>query len=144
MSVSGVKEAYAQFLDWEEPLHDPLEVVQQTIDALTVTMHEAMRNAEAAPEGSSVRTQALRLGMDTAIQRLNVMRAAGRAPRSLAMPSLNQVTQLVFREFAEVLRRHDVADEVLADLLMLAERHMTGGGVALPDVEGTAAVLAPA
>lgn len=121
MSQSGAKGAYADFLDWEEPLHDPMDVVQETIDALTVSMHEALRTYEAAPEGSSIRVQALKVGMEAAITRLNVLRAAGRAPRSLAAPAVAQQMQIVFREFADLLRRHNVGEDALVELLGLAE-----------------------
>jgi hypothetical protein len=68
--------------------------------------------------------QALRAAVDTAMVRLQVMRSAGRAPRSLAAPALAQQLQVVFREFAELLRRHELGDEVLRDFLSLAESQM--------------------
>lgn len=124
LSVSQAKEVHAQYLDWEEPLHDPMEVVQETIDAMTVAMQEAFKTYQAADEGSSVRVQALRVAVDTAVLRLQVMRAAGRAPRSLAGPSVAQQLQVVFREFAELLRRHEVGEAALRDFLELAESQM--------------------
>jgi hypothetical protein len=124
LSESQCGLVYGQFLEWEAPLHDPMEVVQETIDALTVAMHEALRTYEAAPEGTSVRVQALRTGMDAAVTRLQVMRAAGRAPRSLAAPAVAQQMQVVFREFAELLRRHQVGDDALREFLELAEGQM--------------------
>jgi hypothetical protein len=124
MSARGAEEAYATWLEWEEPLHDPNGVVDETINALTVSMHEALRTYEAAPEGSSVRVQALRTTVHTAITRLQVMRAAGRAPRSLAAPMVERQMQAVLREFAELLGRHEVGDDVLRDFLLLAESKM--------------------
>lgn len=121
MSESGAKEAHAQFLEWEEPLHDPSTFVQETLDALTVAMHEAFRNAAMAEEGSSARVQSLRAAMDAVMTRLQVARAAGRAPRSLSAPQVATQMQLVFREFATLLERHKVGDEVLRDFLALAE-----------------------
>jgi hypothetical protein len=67
------------------------------------------------------RVSALRGLVETALTRLHVLRAAGRAPRSLAGPTVAQEMQVVFREFAELLRQHDVSDDVLRDLLELAE-----------------------
>lgn len=124
LSQRQCQEVYAQFLDWEQPLHDPMRVVDETIDSLTVAMHEAWLTYEGADAGSSVRVQAIRTAMDAAITRLQVMRAAGRAPRSLAAPTLAAEMQGVFRDFAELLRRHDVDDGVLRDFLGLAESRM--------------------
>lgn len=124
MSMAGAQEAYAQFLEWEMPLHDPLAVVDETIDAMTVALHESIQTYEDADPGSSVRVQALRTAVDTALTRLQVMRAAGRAPRSLAAPAVGQQMQTVFREFAELLRRHQVGDDVIRDFLELAEGQM--------------------
>jgi hypothetical protein len=124
LSERQAQEVYAQFIDWEKPLHDPMAVVEETIDGLTVAMHEAWQTyADAAP-GSSVRVQAIRTAADAAVTRLQVMRAAGRAPRSLAAPSFAAEMQTAFREFAELLGRHDVSDEVLRDFLGLAEARM--------------------
>jgi len=124
LSQSGAKDAYNRFLAAEEPLHDPMGVIDETIDALTVVMHEAFQNHADADPGSSVRVQSLRTAVDTAIARLQIMRAAGRAPRSLAAPSLVSEMQVVFREFAELLRRHKVSEDALREFLELAEGQM--------------------
>lgn len=125
MSVSGAKDAHEQFLAAEEAMLDnPLAVVDETIDAMTVAIDRQLRNAEAAGAGTSTSVQALRAAVDTAVLRLTIMRQAGRAPRSLAAPTIAAQVQLVFREFAELLRRHQVRDEVLRDLLALAESQM--------------------
>lgn len=124
LSESGAKDAYSQFLTWELPQHDPLKVVDETIDVMTVAMHEALETYAQAKPGSSVRVQALKTAVETAATRLQIMRAAGRAPRSLAGPSVAAELQLAFREFAELLSRHDVGDDVLRDFLGLAESRM--------------------
>lgn len=121
MSEGGAKEAYAQFLDWEEPLHDPSDAVQETIDGLTVAMHEAFRSVGAMDVDAPGRTQAIRTAVDTLVTRMNVMQRAGRLPRSLAAPQVGQQMQLVLREFAAMLARHDVGDDVMRDFLTLAE-----------------------
>lgn len=124
MSEAGAKDAHAQFLSWEEPLHDPMDALQETIDALTVSMRLAFETYEAADPGSSVRVQAVRTTVDTALIRLQVLRAAGRAPRSLSGPSVAQQLQVVFREFAELLSRHKVSDAALREFLEFAELQM--------------------
>lgn len=125
MSESGAHDAWEQFKAAEATIiDDPLAVVDETIDVLTVVVHESLRTYEAADAGSSVRVQALRTAVDTAVTRLSVMRAAGRAPRSLAGPSLAQELQTVFRRFAELLREHHVGDDVLRAFIDLAEEQM--------------------
>jgi hypothetical protein len=125
MSEAGARDAWEQFREAEASmLDDPLAVVDETIDMMTVAIHQALATYEDAAPGSSVRVQALRAAVDTAMVRLQVMRSAGRAPRSLAAPALAQQLQVVFREFAELLRRHELGDEVLRDFLSLAESQM--------------------
>lgn len=125
MSQQGARDAWVAFLAAEETmLENPLAVVDETIDTMTVAIHAALATYEAADEGSSVRVQALRTAVDTAVLRLTIMRQAGRAPRSLAAPTVAAQVQLVFREFAELLRRHKVDDVVIRDFLELAEGQM--------------------
>lgn len=125
IAESTAHDCYEQYLAAEESMiADPLEAVNETIDVMTVAMHQALITYEAAPPGTSVRVQALRTAVDTALMRLQVMRSAGRAPRSLAAPAVAQQLQLVLREFAELLRRHDVGDQVLRDFLDLADSQM--------------------
>ena len=124
LSVSGAKDAYNRFLAAETLLLDGTGVVDETIDVMTVAMHEAFQTYEAADPGGSVRVQALKMAVETAVGRLHIMRAAGRAPRSLAAPSMVAEMQVVFREFAELLRRHDVGDDALREFLGLAETRM--------------------
>jgi hypothetical protein len=83
------------------------------------------------------RASALRGLVETAMTRLAVLRAAGRAPRSLAAPALTQQMQVVLREFAAMLGRHDVPDEVLDEFLRLAERMMGEGQLALTTGSGS-------
>jgi hypothetical protein len=124
VSERQANEIYRQFLLWEEPQHDPMKAVDETIDVMTVAMHGALETYMEAKEGSSVRVAALKTAVETAAARLQIMRAAGRAPRSLAAPSMVAEMQLVFREFAELLRRHDVGDDALREFLELAETRM--------------------
>jgi hypothetical protein len=124
MTQKGAQEAYYAFLEMELPEHDPMAPVDETLDVMTVALHELMANAEAAETGSTVRVQSWKSAVDIAVTRLQVMQRAGRAPRSLAGPQMARQLQRVLTEFAELLRRHQVGDAVLRDFLALAERSM--------------------
>jgi hypothetical protein len=71
--------------------------------------------------------------VETAVTRLAILQATGRVPRNLAEPSARAQMQLLFRDFADILRRHDVPEEALQELLALAESR-----VGQPTIEGRA------
>lgn len=124
LSERQAQAIHKQFLDWELPQHDHLAAVDETIDTFTVALREAWLTYEAAEPGSSVRVQALRAAMDASFTKLQIMRAAGRAPRSLAGPAVSAEMQLIFRELYDLMQRHGIADDVLRDFLALADTRM--------------------
>jgi hypothetical protein len=75
-------------------------------------------------ENDSNRIGALRTLVEHSLLRWQVERAAGMVPRHPAAPGLATEMHLVFREFAELLRRHDVGDDALREFLALAETRM--------------------
>lgn len=115
MSKSRCATLYDRFMEWEQPLHDPMVVVDETIDALTVAMHEAFETYEKAVAGSSVAVRALQVAAQTALHRLALMRAAGRAPRELAAPQVAAQVTVMFRQFLDILQRHGATDEMLKE-----------------------------
>lgn len=138
LSERQTREVYDQAIQWDQNLHDPLAALDETIDVFTVAMQGALETFADAPAGSGVRVQALRTAMDAADTRLRILRAAGRAPRSLEGPSVAAQMQVVFRELAELLSRHEIPDAALRDFLELAERRMGESSA----IEGTASEIA--
>jgi hypothetical protein len=74
----------------------------------------------------SPRVAAIRTRLDAATAQLAILQAVGDVPRNLASPAERQQLQVVFREFAELLRRHDVGDDALRELLELADSLIGG------------------
>src|SRR5205085_7819079 len=91
---------------------------------LNGAMHAAIETYDKAEPGSSVQVQAVRASVDAAVTRMQIMRAAGKVPRSLAGPSIAREMQVMFREFGAILERYEVPDDALRDLLELAETRM--------------------
>lgn len=139
LSERQAHSVHEQFLKSEGRQRDHAAVVDETIATFTVAMQEAWLTYEAAELGSSVRVQALRAAMDAALVRFQIMRAAGRAPRSLAGPGVAAQLQEAFREFASLLAKHGVKDEVLRDFLLLAESKIGAGGQVIEGRESLSA-----
>lgn len=132
ISPTYAQEIHRRALSWEEPLHDPMLALQETIDSVTAAVHAAWDTYREAEEGSSVRVQAIRAALDATGTRLHIMQLAGRAPRSLAGPSMASEMRSVFVEFADLLRRHGVPSEALEELIAMAESRMGQGAPATP------------
>lgn len=137
LSERNTRKMYEQAIQWDQNLHDPLAALDETIDVFTVAMQGALETFAAAKAGSPVRVQALRTAMEAAETRLRILRAAGRAPRSLEGPTVAAQMQVVFRELAELLSRHEIPDAALTDFLALAERRMGESSA----IDGTASEL---
>jgi DNA-binding Lrp family transcriptional regulator len=105
---------------------DPMAPIQRHLDVLEITMQEASATYASAPEGTSVRVGALRLMKEASGEMLDYMRLVGLLPRHLGHLAADREMQQVFREMAELLREHDADDDLLAGLLGLAERRLTG------------------
>jgi hypothetical protein len=73
-------------------------------------------------EHAGYRIAALRELVQVAMLRWNLQRSAGIVPLHAAAPTLQHQLTAVFREFSELLKRHNVPDEALREFLDLSER----------------------
>lgn len=128
ISVRNCQRMHAQLMESGDPDRpmDSMAPIQRHLDVLEVVMQEAAETYSAAPAGSNARVGALRLMMDTSERVIDTMRIVGFLPRQLGALSVEQEVQLMFREFAAMAERHQVPDEFLRDLLVLAESRLTG------------------
>jgi hypothetical protein len=111
----------------------------EAVEALTVTGEEQQRNvvrdlaavrqlvedyAEVFEETDHTgwRLGALRGRMEAIALLMNVQAAAGQIPRNLAAPNVHAEVMALLGEVVETLRRHHVAEEVVRELLTIAER----------------------
>lgn len=123
MTVRGVEKV---FVMWEASApQDGIEVdpFGDLLAGLTVGLERLLLEGLTAPSDAS-RVGALKGYVDTLMLRYYVARDAGLAPSHPAAPKLNDEMQMLFREFAEILRRHDVSEGAMADLLALAQTQM--------------------
>lgn len=102
---------------------DPGEYFTELIDGLTMAVEEfAVLGLTAEYEAH--RIGALKAYVETLMARDEVLRAAGVLPRHRAAPRLEQEMQVVFRELADLLTRHDVGEDALRELVELAQSRM--------------------
>lgn len=123
MTVRGVEKVFAM---WEASApQDGVETdpFGDLLAGLTVGLERLLLEGLTAPSDAS-RVGALKGYVDTLMLRYYVARDAGLVPSHPAAPKLNDEVQLLFREFAEILRRHEVGEGALADLLALAQTQM--------------------
>jgi hypothetical protein len=137
LAQSQCREIYADFLRWDETMHDPMAVVDETIDCLWAAMIETSDTAANADPGSAARVGAIRAFMEAATTRLALMQAAGKVPRYLGTFQAQAELQAVLREFGELLRKHAIEGEALRDFLELAERVQSKPMGVRPAIEGT-------
>lgn len=146
LSESQCREVYADYLRWNEDQEDPLGVVDDTINSLTVAMDEAADTAAHADPGSAARVGAVRMFVEASTTRLALMQAAGKVPRYLGQFAAEREMRVIFEEFAELLRKHDVRGAILDDFIDLARRaaaRRQGRQLpAAPDVDGEAQAAA--
>ena len=95
----------------------------ELIDILTASIHDLMRTAVNADQDSN-KIGAWKAVAEHALRRWEVQRVAGLVPRNPAAPMIGQEVQLVFREFAELLRQHAIDDAIMQAFLEIAERRM--------------------
>jgi hypothetical protein len=103
---------------------DPWAPIQRHIDVLEVALDLASETYAAAPPGSSVRVGAIRQMMEASERMLDVMRTVGLLPRDLRAMSVEREVRQLFLDLAEVLREHDVPDEVVQKMVALSERRI--------------------
>lgn len=87
---------------------------------LGVALERLLLEGLTAPSDAS-RVGALKGYVETLMLRYCVERDAGRVPYHPAAPKLNDDVQLLFREFADLMRRRGVGDDVLLEMLELAQ-----------------------
>jgi len=121
LSVRQAQNIVADWQDSEPDDVDGIDALQGLIHLLRQAIEDLAVTAQRASHDSN-RIGAIKALVETAMLRWQVERAAGLVPRHPAAPSLHQEMQVVFQEFAELLRRHNVADEALREFLELAER----------------------
>jgi hypothetical protein len=85
-----------------------------------------------------VKLGAIGRALDAHERRLKLMAAAGYISRNLSAPLVEQQMIALTRTVAEILRRHNVAEEVIGELLTEARRRMSSP-VAVIDAEAVAA-----
>jgi 16S rRNA U516 pseudouridylate synthase RsuA-like enzyme len=71
-----------------------------------------------------VRLGAITRTLDAHERRLKLMAAAGYVSRSLAAPLVEQEMVKLTQTVADVLRRHNVADDVIGELVTTARQRM--------------------
>jgi hypothetical protein len=127
----SIRQAQNIAADWRAAAHEagdePGDPIESLVSILNAVCEEfALMVHRTTHDG--YRASALKNLAEIAVMRLTILRQAGLAPRSLAGPTVAAQTAIVFREFAELLRRNRVDDDVLRDFLALAESRMGGVG----------------
>lgn len=123
VSERQAKRVFASWRDDEQSSEylDPAEAIRSTLELLRQGIAD-MAELEVSADNDSARIGATRLKVEIAERLLELLSAVGVLPRNLRALRLEDEMQQVLRSFMEVLRRHDVGDEVLQELHDVAER----------------------
>lgn len=104
-----------------EPSEDPMQLIVGHLDVLRAVLVEAAEASVAAKQGSAAQVGALRLMIEASAAGIGVRQAVGLMPRSLGDVRRDHDLALLFAELIDVLERHEVGDEVIADVHQVAE-----------------------
>jgi hypothetical protein len=100
----------------------PEEHIRRHLMVLSEAMRLAAETYEAAEPGSPVRIGAIRQMREAAAEERELLQQIGELPAHLGMVNFVREAQVVFRSVMEVLERHGVSDDVLAELALLGDR----------------------
>lgn len=143
LSERQVRRIYDDYLTWEARRGNPDRLIQETLDTIEAAMEELDDViVKAAADGNhNARVGAVRLLLESVAGRWDVMRAAGLIPASMARWRDSQDARAIFEAMARVLKRHNIGDEVLDELMKeMQEGQDDGRGLPAGDVfEGSVA-----
>lgn len=142
LSERQARRVYDDYLVWQKPDRGPDELVDETLALIEAGMLELddVIAASAKDGNHAARVGAIRLLFDAVAARWDVMQRSGRLPASFAQWRAGQESQVIFEAMARVLRRHNIGQEVIDELLSAIageEPAALGGGDDV--VEGTVA-----
>ena len=129
ISVSQAKAIVADWQDSGPGDVDELDSFSALLGVLRQAVSDYALIVQCATHDSN-RIGALKGLVETASLRWDVERSAGLVPSHPAAPKLAHQLQQVFHELEDLLRRHDVSDEALKEIVELAQRtamHPPGG-----------------
>jgi hypothetical protein len=115
---------------------DTGEEVRRTLAAFEQAIADLAEIVTAADAQPHVRLGAITRTLDAHERRLKLMASAGFIAANLASPLVEQEVARLMQTVADVLRRHDVADEVIGELVTVARERM---GSPARVIEGSAA-----
>jgi hypothetical protein len=115
-----LRHLHAEWLQVQEFYGDPLGVIAETLDTLTVLIEEAARDIQNAPPGNA-KVGTMRVLIDLMVRRLNLLIQVGRMPRNIVDFEAESDVRRMIRQMAEVVEKHDLGVEVLDDFLAIID-----------------------
>lgn len=103
-----------------EQLGDPLGIVRETLELYSEAMLDLSDAAEKA-DGTNGKIGSIRLLLEVAKARLELLIAAGLMPRELYKYADQQDALELIRRMAGVLESHDLGDEIIEQLLAVID-----------------------
>lgn len=118
--VRTMKKLVSDFQDDEKHLGDPLAIIRETLAIYQQSMSNLSEKL-AGTEGLVSTVAGTRLLLEAARGRIELMVASGLMPRRLSGERDRDDAVTLIRKMADVLERHDLGDEVLAELLEVVD-----------------------
>lgn len=138
LSERQARRIYDDYLTWRNLRADPARLIEDTLDSIESSLLELDDViSEAARVGNlNARVGAVRLMLEAVAGRWDVMRAAGLVDPNMRRWQEAQEARAIFDAMARVLKRHNIADEVIDELYAAAAVPATSGP---PAIEASAA-----
>lgn len=122
--ASTIRYIYAQWLDSQETMEDPLKIVEETLHLYTEAIEKFALEAQEG-DNANARVGATRSMLEAAKGRLELLSAVGKLPRRLgAHQDVADVNRIV-HEMAKIIERHNLGAEVIQELLSVVEGSAT-------------------
>lgn len=116
-----LRHMHSQWVQVQELYDDPLGLIGETLDMLTVLIDEASSDIANAPNANA-KIGFTRVLLDLTVKRINLLIQVGRMPQNIGnyrdFPSVRQM----IIDMGGVLEKHDVGAEVIDDMLAIVEK----------------------